>query len=531
MSLPKVSVLMPIYNTESSVLKESIESILGQSFIDFEYLILNDSPDNKELDAVVRSYDDPRIIYKKASKNLGLEGATNKLLSLARGEYIAIFDHDDISIPSRLEKQVSYLDSNPEYGLVSAQFEVFGNEEWTSENPIENEDIKRRLAESSCVSHSCMMVRSSVLKEGNIKYEKKFFPASSYRIITRIAQSTKVHNLPDVLLRYRLDGNNTSVKNKNTRELKRSIIQEEYKENINSAKISNEYNLDEVNLISKLEDGRRYFKAKKGEDYFFVKTGPWSFKNEYLMSKRMYEKESSLFVKPILYNEGKGAENVLIMNWCEGKTLEDYLDSSNISENERSAFFDSLFSIHNALYEEGVVHRDIIPRNLIVSDGKLVLIDLNFAVDFEEYYRKEVYAEELALLGMLGESYAAGVYHWDDAHSIASIATGFMKIKDTDKNLGVLISYIGKRSISPTPESFRGELVDKYRSISRLQEEIAEKDQQLNDLNRAIEIATSEIRAVQSEVAAIKSSRSYALSRSMSSIVGRVRLLRSNKRA
>lgn len=137
--MPCVSVLTPIYNSNPSHLKECIESILNQTFSDFEFIILNDSPENNELDKIVESYKDKRIKYFKNDKNLGISRSRNKLIDLAQGEYIAIFDHDDISLPTRLEKQVRFLDENLDVGLVGSWLEKF-------ENPMGGGQIKKESA-------------------------------------------------------------------------------------------------------------------------------------------------------------------------------------------------------------------------------------------------------------------------------------------------------------------------------------------------------------------------------------------------
>ena len=111
---------MPIWNTQEEHLREAMESILNQTYRDFEFLILNDSPDNTKLDEIVASYADPRIRYARNEKNVGITPSRNKLLQMAQGEYIAIFDHDDISEPQRLERQVAYLDAHPEVGVLGA---------------------------------------------------------------------------------------------------------------------------------------------------------------------------------------------------------------------------------------------------------------------------------------------------------------------------------------------------------------------------------------------------------------------------
>src|SRR5574344_1855820 len=116
--MPKISVLLPIYNTKEEYLRTSIESILNQTYKDFELLILNDSPDNYKLDEIVKSYKDIRIRYFKNDKNLGNTESNNKLLKIAQCAYLAIMDHDDISLPTRFEKEVQFLDNNPDIGVI-----------------------------------------------------------------------------------------------------------------------------------------------------------------------------------------------------------------------------------------------------------------------------------------------------------------------------------------------------------------------------------------------------------------------------
>ena len=120
MPMPKVSVLMPVYKTKEEYLRAAIESILTQTFTDFEFLILDDCPED-DRGAVVRSYKDKRIKYFKNNKNLGISASRNKLINMAKGEYLAVFDHDDISLPERLTREAAYLDEHPETGVVASQ--------------------------------------------------------------------------------------------------------------------------------------------------------------------------------------------------------------------------------------------------------------------------------------------------------------------------------------------------------------------------------------------------------------------------
>lgn len=207
--MPKVSVLTPIYNTEPEHLRQAIESILNQTFTDFEFIILNDSPWNTEIEDIVLAYKDARIKYVKNDKNIGISKSRNKLLSLASGEYLAIFDHDDISLPTRLEKQVDFLDKNPMVGVVSSNTEWFPGHHKTN-HPTDNLEIKKHLMFADVVAHTAMMVRKSVLDDNNIKYEEQYSPAEDYKLVLTLVDYTMFHNIPEVLVRYRFLETNTT---------------------------------------------------------------------------------------------------------------------------------------------------------------------------------------------------------------------------------------------------------------------------------------------------------------------------------
>ncbi|MBR4507269.1 MAG: glycosyltransferase family 2 protein [Alphaproteobacteria bacterium] len=211
---PKVSILTPIYNTNPQYLKECMESILNQTFTDFEFLILNDSPDNKEIEKIVKEYarKDNRVKYYKNEKNMGISPSRNKLLDLAQGEYIAIFDHDDISLPTRLEKEVVYLDANPEIGVVSAFMQYFQckDEGFVRTCPEYDHEIKCSFTDNCYFPHTVSMIRKSVLDENNIRYEQYFSPCEDYQLWNRLMDKTFFYCIQEVLVKYRaFDGNTT----------------------------------------------------------------------------------------------------------------------------------------------------------------------------------------------------------------------------------------------------------------------------------------------------------------------------------
>lgn len=225
---PKVSVLTPIYNTNPIHLREMIESILSQTFTDFEFLISNDSPENKEIDKIIKEYakSDNRIQYYKNDKNIGITRSRNKLLKMAQGEYLAIFDHDDISLPDRLEKQVDFLDNNPYVGVVSGWAQCFENRNDLIKKPESDIKIKIYLTDNSSVIHTATMIRKSVLIDNNIEYEEYYSPAEDYRLWTRLMDVTHFYNIPCVLVKYRVHNENTTAKQNSTMSKKHDIIQQ-----------------------------------------------------------------------------------------------------------------------------------------------------------------------------------------------------------------------------------------------------------------------------------------------------------------
>ena len=211
--MPKVSVLMPVYKTNEKYLREAISSILNQTFTDFEFLILDDCPSDTR-EGIVRSYNDDRIKYYKNEQNLGITPSRNKLIDMAKGEYLAVFDHDDISLPIRFEKQVQYLDEHKDVGVVSCKVKsIIRNK--LSKNPTNDTDIKLALMRACVINHPASMIRKSVLTENNICYEERFSPSEDYALWCRLIPFTKFHNINEVLFHYRDHAENTSHKQEN----------------------------------------------------------------------------------------------------------------------------------------------------------------------------------------------------------------------------------------------------------------------------------------------------------------------------
>lgn len=202
----KISVVVPIYRTQEDCLREMLDSVLNQTFADFELLLLDDCPSDTR-EAVVKTYDDKRIVYAKNDENLGISKTRNKLLKMAKGEYIAVLDHDDIAMPTRFEEQVKFLDDHPEVGVVGSWTEEFPHVR-TVRWPETNEAIVSRLTDGCAIPHTGSMIRVSVLE--GLQYEEVFSPAEDYALWYRLVGKTRFYNIPKVLTRYRVYRGNTT---------------------------------------------------------------------------------------------------------------------------------------------------------------------------------------------------------------------------------------------------------------------------------------------------------------------------------
>ena len=203
MNVPRVTVLMPVYNAQAT-LREAMDSILGQTFTDFEFLIIDDgSTDSSAVN--VRSYDDPRIRFVQNEQNLRLAATLNKGLDLARGEYVARMDADDISLPERLMKQVVFLDRNPEVGIVGVWATAFGEANFSIPQPADPESARAKLLFDTCLVHPAVLIRRSFLQIHGLRY-LPLAHFEDYELWQRAARLFPVTNIPEWLFQYRVTG-------------------------------------------------------------------------------------------------------------------------------------------------------------------------------------------------------------------------------------------------------------------------------------------------------------------------------------
>jgi glycosyltransferase involved in cell wall biosynthesis len=200
---PRVSVLMCVYNG-GPYLRQAVESILGQTFGDFEFIVVDDYSTDGSVETL-KSYDDPRLVRLYNAANLGLTRSLNRGLSVCRGEFIARQDDDDVSHPTRLSQQVEYLDRHPDVGVLGAQMEVIN--EWgevTGEYavPVSHAMIAWQLFFGRSLAHPTVMMRRALIEkvEG---YDVSFPHIEDFELWTRLAAVTRMANLETAVYNYR----------------------------------------------------------------------------------------------------------------------------------------------------------------------------------------------------------------------------------------------------------------------------------------------------------------------------------------
>lgn len=201
MPQPAVTVLMPVHNGER-YLKEAIESILAQSFADFEFLIIDDGSTDRSRQ-IVESFSDPRIVLVANAENRGTVHVLNQGIALAKGRYIARMDADDISLPERLERQVRFMDEHPEVGVSGTGMRLIKNGKLKNirTHAPSDQELKIQLLFSPCFFHPTVIIRTELAKAH--PYPDNLIYTQDYNYWTQLAPLASFANLDEVLLHFR----------------------------------------------------------------------------------------------------------------------------------------------------------------------------------------------------------------------------------------------------------------------------------------------------------------------------------------
>jgi len=209
-----VSVVMPVYNSQIFV-KEAIESILNQTYKEIELIIINDGSTDKS-DLIIKEFNDPRIRYVNNSINKGIVSSINEGLLLSKGKYIARMDADDIALPTRLAKQVNFLETHADVklcGTTAMAINKDGKQIVKLNRPVKHNEIKAFNLFRNAFIHPTIMANANLIRQ--IAFTEDYKYAEDYFTFSQFTMNYKVANLKEPLLLYRLHEDSiTSTKNK-----------------------------------------------------------------------------------------------------------------------------------------------------------------------------------------------------------------------------------------------------------------------------------------------------------------------------
>lgn len=210
--MKKVTVFMPVYNSEK-YLNTSIDSILNQTYKNFELLIIDDGSTDSSMD-IINSYNDTRIKVIKNNENKGLPYTRNLGLNLSTGDYIAIMDSDDISYPNRLEKQVDFLEKNQEIDILSSNCDELVDEVILKTKSVnkKSDEVKLELNFRCCIGNPTVMMRRKSIIDKNISYREECFIAQDYSFWVDCISSCNFYHMKESLIAYRTGHNNITKK-------------------------------------------------------------------------------------------------------------------------------------------------------------------------------------------------------------------------------------------------------------------------------------------------------------------------------
>lgn len=214
---PTVSVVLSVYNGRP-YLEEAVKSILDQTLSDFEFIIVNDGSTDGTREVLDRFADRDERIRCVHQENRGLIASLNRGLDMARGEYIARMDADDIAHPERLQAQVRFLEANPDVGVLGTQVERIdetGNPDGKWEFPTDPDQVAWRLLFGTCLCHPSVMMRASLVQDlgGYVTWATH---GEDYELWTRALLKSQLANLPETLLKYRRHEETVSEQNRET---------------------------------------------------------------------------------------------------------------------------------------------------------------------------------------------------------------------------------------------------------------------------------------------------------------------------
>ncbi|WP_019154269.1 glycosyltransferase family 2 protein [Robertmurraya massiliosenegalensis] len=225
MNSPVATVFIPIYNCESYI-KETLDSIINQTYNNLEILLINDGSTDNSID-IINQYDDPRIRLLHNPKNMGIPYTRNVGLKEAKGKYLINMDSDDIAFPERVEKQVSFFESHPDIDAIGSNYVKFSDK---SKRKIKAKytspmAINIMLLFFDPISNPSSAIRLATLRKYNLSYNEEYFVAQDYEFWSQLSKVGKITITPEFLIAYRTGHDNITKKsNREKNEKRKNLI-------------------------------------------------------------------------------------------------------------------------------------------------------------------------------------------------------------------------------------------------------------------------------------------------------------------
>lgn len=243
--LPKISVLMPAYNTEKYI-GEAIESVLNQTFKDFEFIIIDDGSTDRTWE-VIQEYakKDRRIIVLRNEENLKICKTLNRGIEIAKGNYIARMDADDWSYPDRLQKQLVFMEAHPDVVISGGTMEVCDKQLQAKNRRgynLTDDTIREKLFRYSPFCHPTTIYRTDVARKVG-GYNEMYHPADDYEFYFRMGLEGKFGNIHDAVLKYRVIANSMTTGGMKKMETETIVIRKKYSSLYHAKLLDKLYNL------------------------------------------------------------------------------------------------------------------------------------------------------------------------------------------------------------------------------------------------------------------------------------------------
>lgn len=251
-----ISVVMPVYNAEK-YLDEAIQSILTQTYNNFEFIIINDGSTDKSLEIIEKYKNQDERIILISRENKGLIYSLNEGINKSKGKYIARMDADDISLPERFQKQIIFMEANSEIGVCGTWLEVFGEGRKTTfwKIPLINKELKLKLIFSVPFAHPSIIMRKEIIDKYGLRYKEQYKNAEDYKFWLDFSKHTKFANISQVLLRYRyLETSVSRIADSAVDNSRYKIISSIFKEILDDLEIINTEEENQLHFIIALNE-------------------------------------------------------------------------------------------------------------------------------------------------------------------------------------------------------------------------------------------------------------------------------------